>query len=244
VAVQLWQSAGADAVAAVARSAGLTSDIAPFPSSAIGASVVQPLNLVAAYTAFANLGASVEPRFVTKIEASDGRQIWSAGIVQRTGAMDSLAAFIVRDMLRDAVERGTATSVRRYIPASIPVAGKTGTTDDVTDVWFVGMTPDVVAGVWLGFDRPRTILPGAAGGSLAAPVFGRAIGAWYKDRDVGSWPVPGGLVVAQLDRDSGELATEMTPAERRYPEYFLPGTEPAALRLDVRRLFAWGPIPF
>jgi penicillin-binding protein 1A len=244
VAVQLWEHVGADSVIALARRVGIKSEIAPYPSSAIGASVVQPLNLVAAYTTFANLGSPVEPRLVTRVTDADGKQVWSNGIVQHTGAMDSLTAFIVRDMMREGVERGTGTAVRRFIPSDIPVAGKTGTTDDVTDVWFVGMTPDVVAGVWLGFDKPRTIVPGAAGGSLAAPIFGQAIARWYRDRSPGEWTIPGGLVVAQLDRETGELASPATPPDRRYAEYFLPGTEPAALRLDVRRLFTWGPIVY
>lgn len=244
VAVQLWQQVGADSVIAIARRVGIRSEIAPFPSSAIGASAVQPLNLVAAYTAFANLGSPVEPRLVWRVENAEGRTVWSAGVVQRDGAIDSLTAFIVRDMMRDGIERGTGTAVRRYISADIPVAGKTGTTDDVTDAWFIGMTPDVVAGVWIGFDQPKTIVPGAAGGSLAAPIFGDAVARWYKDRSVGDWTTPGGLVVAIMDRETGELATADTPPERRYSEYFLPGTEPAALRLDVRRLFLWGPIVF
>ncbi|HYV96299.1 MAG TPA: PBP1A family penicillin-binding protein [Gemmatimonadaceae bacterium] len=243
VAVQLWEKVGADAVINTARRVGLRSEIAPFPSSAIGASVVQPLNLVSAYTVFANLGSSVEPRLATKVESTDGRTVWSAGVVVRAGALDSNTAFIVRDMLRDVVERGTAASIRRYLP-DIPVAGKTGTTDDVTDVWFVGLTPDIVAGVWLGFDRPKTIVAGAAGGTLAAPIFGEALAKWYRGRQPGQWTTPGGLVMAQLDRDSGNLADAATPADRRYSEYFLPGTEPAALRLDVRRLFTWGPIIF
>jgi penicillin-binding protein 1A len=244
VAVQLWERVSADSVISFARRIGLRANIAPFPSSAIGASVVQPLNMVAAFTTFANLGSPVEPRFVTRVQHADGRTVFSSGVTQRTNALDSASAFIVRDMLRDAVERGTGGAARRGIPASVPVAGKTGTTDDVTDVWFIGMTPDIVAGVWLGFDRPRTILPGAAGGSLAAPIFGDAIGAWYRQRAVGSWSTPASLVIADLDRETGELATALTPAERRYAEYFLPGTEPAALRLDARRLFTWGPIVF
>ena len=244
VAVQLWEHVGADSVIATARRVGIRSDIAPFPSSAIGASAVQPLNLVAAYTTFANLGSPVEPRFVTQINDLEGRTVWTNSVVQRISAMDSLTAFIVRDMMRDGVERGTSTAVRRYIDAAIPVAGKTGTTDDVTDVWFVGMTPDVVAGVWLGFDKPKTIIPGAAGGSLAAPVFGQALARWYRGRAVGDWTMPGGLVVAQLDRETGDLANPTTPPDQRYSEYFLPGTEPPALRLDVRRLFTWGPILF
>jgi penicillin-binding protein 1A len=223
---------------------GLRSDIAPFPSSAIGASAVRPIDLVAGFTVFANLGTAVEPRFVTRVEDSEGRVVWTGTVVQRTAALDSLAAFIVRDMMRDAVELGTATAVRQYLPASIPVAGKTGTTDDVTDTWFVGMTPDIVAGVWVGFDRPTTIVPRAAGGTLAAPIFGKALAEWYKDRTPGSWSTPQGLIVAAVDRETGALATNDTPPERRYSEYFVPGTEPSALRLDVRRLFTLGPIVF
>ena len=107
--------------------------------------------------------------------------------------IDPKVAFIVRDMMRDVVERGTATSVRRYVPANIPVAGKTGTTNDNTDVWFVGMTPEIVAGVWLGFDKPKTITPGAAGGTLAAPIFGKMVADYYATQicggvDAAGWP--------------------------------------------------------
>ncbi|HKS05890.1 MAG TPA: PBP1A family penicillin-binding protein [Gemmatimonadaceae bacterium] len=240
VAVQLWMSEGASDIIALARRAGLRDSIAPYPSSAIGASVVQPLNLVSAYTVFANLGTAVEPRLVTRVESADGRTLWSSGVVQRTEVLDSATAFIVRDMMRDGVERGTATSVRQYVPEAIPVAGKTGTTDEVTDVWFVGMTPDVVAGVWLGFDRPRTILRGAAGGSLAAPIFGKAIAQWYRDRSPSEWAAPGGLIVVELDRDTGDIADATTPPERVYTEYFLPGTDPVSRRLQLIRVLCRG----
>jgi penicillin-binding protein 1A len=145
-------------------------------------------------------------------------------------------------MMRDVVERGTAQSVRRQLPAGVPAAGKTGTTNDNTDVWFVGMTPDLVGGVWLGFDQPRTITPGAGGGSLAAPIWAQMMSRWYAGRTPAEWTPPAGLVVAQLDRATGELAGETTPPERRYTEYFLDGTEPAALRVDPWRIFEWGPI--
>src|SRR5215210_4198365 len=113
-------------------------------------------------------------------------------------------------MMRDVVERGTAASIRRYLPASIPVAGKTGTTNDNTDVWFVGLTPDVVAGVWLGFDTPKTITPGAAGGSLAAPIFGEMLASWYTTRRVppaDAWNTPPEYVVSlEVDRATGSPA--------------------------------------
>ncbi|MEO7511209.1 MAG: PBP1A family penicillin-binding protein [Gemmatimonadaceae bacterium] len=244
VAVQLGQQVGMDSVIATARALGITSAIAPFPSSALGASVVQPLDLVAAYATFANLGARVEARFVTHIEDASGKVVWQNPMVTPRTVMDAKVAFIVRDMMRDGVDRGTATAVRRYVPARIPVAGKTGTTNDNTDVWFVGMTPDLVAGVWLGFDKPVTITPGAAGGTLAAPIFGRMVQLAGAGRNVPPWQPPDGMVAAELDRQTGELSTVTTPTDRRYTEYFLPGTEPAVLRMDAWRVLRLGPIAY
>jgi 1A family penicillin-binding protein len=245
VAVQLWLRSGPDSVIALAQRLGITSPIAPYPSSAIGASVVQPLNFVAAFTAFANLGTPVEPRFVYRVEDGAGRTVWTPSGRALPSALDPAVAFIVRDMMRDVVERGTATAVRRYLPPEVPVAGKTGTTDDNTDVWFVGMTPDIVAGVWLGLDKPKPIAErGVAGGSLAAPIFAQMLARGGYDHPVGTWDPPPGLITADLDRQTGKLADAATPAERRYTEYFVPGTEPAALRVDAWRLFLIGPLPF
>jgi membrane peptidoglycan carboxypeptidase len=146
VAVQLWQREGADSVIAFARRAGLSTSIAPYPSSAIGASVVRPLDFVAAYTTFARLGAPVDPRLITRIDDRDARTVYARDVQTLPAALAENVAFVLRDMMRDVVERGTATTVRRIVGADVPVAGKTGTTDDNTDVWFVGMTPDLVAG--------------------------------------------------------------------------------------------------
>jgi len=244
VAVQLALRLGIDTVAALAHRLGIDSPIAPYPSSAIGASAVRPLDLVAAYAAFANGGVAVEPRFVRRVEDRAGRTVWRPRGRAPRLALDPRVAFIVRDMMRDVVERGTATSVRRLVPASIPVAGKTGTTNDNTDVWFVGMTPELVAGVWLGFDKPTTITPGAAGGTLAAPIWGQMVAQYYRGRGSAAWVPPVGLVVAELDRATGLTADPFTPAERRYTEYFLPGTEPGAIPIDSWRLFEWGPVGF
>jgi penicillin-binding protein 1A len=235
VAIQLALSLGMDTVSALAHRMGLDSDIAPYPSSAIGASVVQPLDLVAAYATVANLGARVEPRFITHIEDAAGQTVWQNPIVTPRPALDPAVAFIVRDMMRDVVERGTATAVRNEVPADIPVAGKTGTTNDNTDVWFVGMTPDLVAGVWIGFDRPRTITPGAAGGSLAAPIWAQMVSRAGVGTAGVPWTAPAGVLSAELDRVTGRLADPEAPPESRYTEYFLGGTEPLPVRLD-----SWG----
>jgi penicillin-binding protein 1A len=245
VAVQLWMKYGADSIIALARRFGINTPISPYPASAIGASEVHPLDFIAAYTAFDNLGTPMVPRFVYRVDDRSGKTLWSQGVASLAPALDPQVAFILRDMMRDVVERGTAMPVRRYLPPSVPVAGKTGTTDDNTDVWFVGVTPDIVAGVWLGFDKPRSIAEhGVAGGSLAAPVFAQMLAQAGYTHPGSIWEAPSGLVTAELDRHTGKLADASTPAERRYTEYFLAGTEPGALRVDVRRLFVLGPIMF
>ena len=242
VAVQLGQQLGIDSVAALGHTLGIKSEIARVPSSAIGASVLRPLELVSAYAAFANLGSAVEPSFVIRVEDRNGRTVWAPEPAAPALALDPRVAFIVRDMMRDVVERGTATSIRRVLPPTIPVAGKTGTTNDNADVWFVGMTPEIVAGVWLGFDRPKTITPGAAGGSLAAPIFGSMMQRWYAGRTAGTWEPPAGLVSGEMDRTTGMVADASTPPERRYVEYFLEGTEPEGLRFDPWRIFSSGAV--
>ena len=145
-------------------------------------------------------------------------------------------------MMRDVIERGTATAVRRSLPIQIPAAGKTGTTNDNTDVWFIGFTPDLVAGVWLGFDQPQMIMPGVAGGSLAAPIWAKLAAAADRGREFADWVPPVTLESADLDRATGTAADSTTPPERRYTEYFLPGTLPPALRFEPRSVFEKGPV--
>ncbi len=243
VAVQLWQQAGADSVAALARRAGINTPIAPNPANALGATALQPLDFVAAYAAFDNGGQAVSPRFVARVEDRAGRAVWAPAAAPPAPAVDPRVTYLVRDMLRDVVDRGTATSVRRYVPARVPVAGKTGTTSDNVDVWFVGMTPDLVAGVWLGFDRPQTITSGAAGGTLAAPVWGQMVARWYQGRTAGAWGAPPpGVVSLVLDRQTGQPADTTTPDARKYTEYFLEGTEPGAQAFDPWSVFRAGPV--
>src|SRR5205814_2218700 len=124
--------------------------------------------------------------------------------------LDPRVAFIVRDILRDVATRGTGAAARRIVPVQIPVAGKTGTTNDNADVWFVGFTPTLVAGVWLGFDKPRMIMPGAVGGTLAAPIWAATMAKHYAGRPAGEFPLAPDLSFAQLDRVTGALADSST----------------------------------
>ena len=240
VAVEIGMAEGIDTVAALAHALGIRTPIAPYPSSAIGASAVRPLDLVTAYAAFDNDGSSVTPRFIHRISEATGHVVYTEKSAVRDSVLDPRVAFIVRDMMRDVVSRGTAMSVRRYVPERIAVAGKTGTTNNDTDAWFVGMTPEIVAGVWVGFDKPVPIAPGAAGGSLAAPIWGDMIGRYYSERSSGEWNLPAGLVAMDFDRDKMAPADSTTLPDRRYTEYFIDGTQPG----DPWVLFAKGPITF
>jgi penicillin-binding protein 1A len=243
VAVQLALLLQMDTVIALAKRLGIDSPIAPYPSSAIGASVVQPLDLVAAYASFANLGMRVDPRFIVRVEDAAGRVVWQPAAPTWEQVLDPAVAFIVRDMLRDVVERGTARVVRETLPDSIPVAGKTGTTDNNTDVWFVGMTPEIVTGVWLGFDKPTTITAAAVGGTLAAPIFARTVQALYKDRPAAPWLAPARVVPVLFDRRTGTAANAETPLDALYTEYFIDGTEPEPLRTLRRAMRAALQVP-
>jgi penicillin-binding protein 1A len=196
--------------------------------------------MVAAYAAFDNDGSSVTTRFIHRIIDAGGRQVYTERAAARDSVLDPRVAFIMRDIMRDVVTRGTATSVRRYLPERIEAAGKTGTTNNDTDAWFIGMTPEVVAGVWVGFDKPVPIARGAAGGSVAAPIWGDMMGRYYQSRSSGEWNLPAGLVAVDFDRDKLAPADSTTLPERRYTEYFLDGTQPG----DPWALFADGPITF
>ena len=230
VAVQLALRVGLDSMSAIAKRAGITTPVMPVPASALGASVVRPIDYVAAYTIWANLGSVVEPRLVTRIDDAAGRIVYQRPPSVPRSVMDPRVAFIIRDMMRDAAERGTGVAARRAVPSAIQVAGKTGTTNDNVDVWFMGMTPDLVAGVWLGFDKPETIMAGAQGGTLAAPIWGAMMARYYAGRPAPTmWVPPVGLLTAELDRTTGQLADSTTPPEKRYTEYFIPGTEPEPL---------------
>lgn len=246
VAVELGQRLGMDSVIATARRMGITSPIANVPSSAIGASVVQPLNLISAYTTFANLGTPVTPRFIYRVEDPAGKVLMSQSVHALPPALDPRVAFVTRDMMRDVVDRGTATAVRKYIPYSVPVAGKTGTTNDNTDAWFIGLAPGIVAGVWMGFDRPTPMGSGSAGGAIAAPVWGRMLSRYLSERGVRAtdWNPPIGVISAEFDRATDRLATTLTPPAQRYTEYFVEGTEPDSLKLDPWTAFRGGALVF
>lgn len=219
--VRVSRVVGEQNVIGAARRNGITSELQPHPSLALGAMEVTPLELVTAYAPFTNGGIRVRPRLVRRIEAPDGKVLWSQE-VERTRAMDPRDAYEVTSMLRGAVDYGTGKVIRDY-GVTGPVAGKTGTTNNGADVWFIGYTPTLVAGVWFGYDTPTQIADRAAGGRFAAPAWADFYKAGWRERAT-EWTLPDGMVSAIIDPESGELATEWCPRKTR--EWFKPGTQP------------------
>ncbi len=182
--VRLAEAVGTSDVARVARAAGLRGDIPESPVIALGVTESSPLELATAYAIFANGGASVTARLVTRVEDRDGRVLHEARPESSTRVLDPRIAERMTHLLRDAVDQGTGRAVRTSGYRG-PAAGKTGTTNDGADAWFVGYTPTLVASVWVGFDRPRPIAARVSGGTVAAEIWGRAL------RQVGAgggWP--------------------------------------------------------
>lgn len=224
-AIRVGEHVGPHGVIDMARAAGITTKIPAYPSIYLGAAEVIPAEFVAAYAAFGNGGNRVSPRLITRVEDKRGKVIWRAP--QTTDhTIDEGVAFLTLSLMEDVVDRGTANSIRRR-GFWLPAAGKTGTTNDAKDVWFVGQTSDLVAGVWLGFDQPKTILPNASGGLLAAPVWADLMKTVYEERrEPAGWMPPPNLSSASIDSESGMLASANCPPQNVTVEYFVPGTEP------------------
>jgi len=224
-AVRVSQTVGIPNVILAARRNGISSPLPNYPAMALGAVDVTPLELVAAYAPFGNGGLKVHPRLVRRIEAADGTLLWSAEIAPADTVMDARDAYQITSMLRGVVDGGTARTIRD-IGVRGPVAGKTGTTNNATDVWFIGYTPTLVAGVWFGYDTPRPIAPHASGGHLAAPAWADFyMNGWREPPgSADGWAPPPGMTMRVIDPENGMLAGEWCPERKR--EYFKPGTEP------------------
>jgi len=220
--VNVSRAIGEQAVISAARRNGITSPLSPVPSIALGAEGVTPVELVAAYAPFANGGTRVTPRLVTRVEAPDGTLLWSSE-TQSSPAMDAQDAYEITQMLQGVVNYGTGRAVRDYGITS-PVAGKTGTTNDGEDVWFVGYTPTLVAGIWFGYDTPREISTNASGGRLAAPAWAEFYQGGWREPKGSAFAVPLGMESAVVDPQSGELATEWCPS--RVKQWYKPGRAP------------------
>ena len=224
-AIKVGMELGPQTVIEMSRRFGISTPIPPYPSIYLGAADVYPIEMVAAYTAFATLGTRAAPNGIVRVENAKGDIIWEP-TAARTPVMSPEEAWIMVSMMKDVVQRGTAAgSVGSQF--RVPAGGKTGTTNDGADVWYIGYTSDLVAGVWMGMDKPSKIKSNAQGGVLAAPAWTAFMREVYRRRPPsGDWARPEGVIERQIDLASGQLwAPGCGPAAS---DYFLVGTDPIA----------------
>jgi len=217
---RLAQQVGVERVADVARRMGIESPLPLVPSLALGVADVTPLELARAYSTLANGGVRPEFRTYEDIVDPSGRSIpGRAARFER--ALDPGTAYLATSLLEGVVDRGTAASVRTSGLLG-PVAGKTGTTDDEKDAWFVGFTPELVVVVWVGFDEPRKT--GLTGASGALPIWIRFLKDATGGEVPGQFTVPPEVTSVEVEPSTGALAREGCPDRRS--EVFIIGTEP------------------
>ena len=181
-------------------------DVPSVPSLALGSGEVTLDTMTAAYAAFANHGLVPKPLLIRRVEDRDGRVLYEAAETS-TRAISESTAFLMSTMMADVINAGTAAGARG-LGFKLPAAGKTGTTNDFNDAWFVGYTPRLVAGVWVGFDQPKTILPNGFAAQIAVPLWTTFMKAATRDDKPEWFTPPAGVTTATVCRLSGKLASE------------------------------------
>jgi penicillin-binding protein 1A len=239
--VRLAQDIGMPLIAEYAKRFGVYDDLPPYLSFALGAGETTLLRMTSAYAMFDNGGRRIKPTLVDRIQDRYGHTVYKhderecvgcAGkkwdnqpepslVDRRQQVLDPMTAYQITSMMEGVVQRGTATVVREV---GKPVAGKTGTTNDEKDAWFIGFTPDIVVGVYLGYDKPRHLGRGATGGHLAAPIVKDFLKVALADKPSVPFRVPPGIKLVRVDLKSGTRAGPGT--ERAILEAFKPGTAP------------------
>lgn len=209
VAVNLIMKAGVDSVRQLAHDMGIDSEIPAVPAIALGAVEVSLYDMVQVYGTFANRGVKVPPVYLTKIETADGKVLYEADEKTRTPEriLSPDHTDIMVSMMEGVVDSGTARRLRSTFKLNMPIAGKTGTTQSQADGWFIGFTPDFVAGVWVGGQSPKVrfrSLSLGQGANTALPIWGKFAQATYNDNEFKKWrrsvfPVPSVTVLEMLN---------------------------------------------
>jgi penicillin-binding protein 1A len=204
-----------------ARKLGITSKLDPYDALALGASSVIPLDIAAAYQVFQTLGIWSKPMYITSIKDQYGQTL-DRYRPERKVVMSEETSFLMQSLLRSVADIGTGRGLRTRFGYSDPAAGKTGTTNNLTDAWFVGFTPQLVAACWVGLDDPAISLgKGQEGSRAALPIWARFIVAAQDTMEYpeGDFPVPPGIITEEICVKTGELSTIHCPIKR--VEYFL-----------------------
>jgi len=239
--VRLAQDVGMPLIAEYAKRFGVYDDMPTYLSYALGAGETTVMRMVSAYSMFANGGKRIKPTLIDRIQDRYGHTVfrhdqrecrgcqaekWAGQpepsmVDRREQVLDPMTAYQITSMMEGVVQRGTATVVREV---GKPVAGKTGTTNDEKDVWFVGFSPDMAVGVYLGYDKPRQIGSRATGGGIAAPIVKEFLKVALADKPAVPFRVPPGLKLIRIDPKTGTRIAAGSPGGLL--EAFKPGTAP------------------
>ena len=240
--VRLANAIGMPTVVEYGKKFGIADDMPELLSFALGAKETSPLRLATAYGMIVNGGKRITPSLIDRVSDRDGKTIWRADKRDCTGCVgaswtpalvppdipdtreqveDPRTAYQMVSIMQGVVQRGTAARLNKL---GIPLAGKTGTTNESRDAWFMGFTPDLVAGVFVGFDDPKPLGSHETGASVAIPIFEEFITAATKDKPVEPFRVPPGLRMVRVNPETGALA--VMGDKNAIWESFIPGTEP------------------
>jgi penicillin-binding protein 1A len=220
VTVKLVDAIGVHRVIKFARQMGIKSEMPRDLTIALGTMSVTPLEFVSSFTAFANSGVKMQPIGI-KYVMDQRQKVLENNESRGERVLDEQTSYLITSMMKDVVNYGTGWRARAL---GVPVAGKTGTTNDYMDAWFLGYTTDMVAGVWVGFDEPTSLGPDETGSRAAAPIWVDFMRNVTDRKNPEDFQVPEGIVSRLIDPETGLLANMWT--KRAVTEYFIEGTEP------------------
>ena len=241
--VRLAQEVSMEVVGSYAERFGVYDSLNPVLANSLGSQETTLFKMVAAYAMFANGGERVEPTLVDRVQDRYGKTVYRHDprdctdcddpsiaetrgpriVSDRERVMDAVTAYQLTSMMKGVVDRGTAS---KYVNLPVPAAGKTGTTNDAKDVWFVGFTSNIVAGCYIGYDRPRSLGRGASGGGFCGPVFQRFMSEAIQKYGGGKFRVPDNCEFIKIDRFSGARLSSDAGGNNVVTECFREGEEP------------------
>ena len=220
--IYLVTRVGPTLVADVAHRAGIKRNLEAVPSIGLGTSLVTPLEMASSFSTFANGGIHVAPFGVLRVTDNQGR-VLEESVPEETESFSPQLSYVLVNMMKGVVQRGTGSYASKL---KRPIAGKTGTSQDSKDMWFIGMTPDLTAAAWMGYDEMGLSIPikDWTGGGTVVPWWAEIMETVLKDQPVRDFPVPDGIVFVTVDQDTGKLA--LPTCKKKILEAFIKGTEP------------------
>ncbi|MHB0995319.1 MAG: penicillin-binding protein 1A [Elusimicrobiales bacterium] len=219
--IYLVTRVGPTLVADVGHRAGIKRNLEAVPSIGLGTSLVSPIEMASAFSTFANGGIHATPFGILKVADNTGRVLEEA-VPEETEAFSPQLSYVLVNMMKGVVQRGTGAYASRL---KRPIAGKTGTSQDSKDMWFIGMTPDLTAAAWMGYDDFMSLpMKDWTGGGTVVPWWTEIMEAVLKDQPVRDFPVPDGIVFVTVDQESGKLA--LPTCKKKLLDAFIKGTEP------------------